>query len=310
MAKAEAEGIAPTFAERPDGRGDAGTGRACSTPSGMFDAAAGAARADRARPSPTAVTSTGLPDHDDIENVVVLGMGGSGIAGDVLPVAAGPFMPVPVSCTRATSIPNFIDEHTLVFAISFSGDTEETLEAATAAAVAGGSSGVHQPRAASSAELAGQWGVPASARGPPASPCPGPASARSAIPPMVVLEQLGLFPGATLVDRRRRRAAPAPPRPARRRGQPGRRAGPAHRAHVADHLRRGRAGRGGRPAMEDPVQRERQGRRPSPSPVPEADPQRDLRLGPARRRHPPGVAPRRRCATSSSTPRSPAASIC
>ena len=37
----------------------------------------------------------GLPEHDDVENVLVLGMGGSGIAGDVLSAVAGPFMPVP-----------------------------------------------------------------------------------------------------------------------------------------------------------------------------------------------------------------------
>ena len=36
-----------------------------------------------------------LPDHDEVENVVVLGMGDSGIVGDVLTAAAAPFMPVP-----------------------------------------------------------------------------------------------------------------------------------------------------------------------------------------------------------------------
>ena len=39
----------------------------------------------------------GLPDRAGIENVVVLGMGGSGIAGDVIAAVAGPFMPVPVT---------------------------------------------------------------------------------------------------------------------------------------------------------------------------------------------------------------------
>ena len=39
----------------------------------------------------------GLPDKERVENVVVLGMGGSGIAGDVLVATAAPFMPVPVT---------------------------------------------------------------------------------------------------------------------------------------------------------------------------------------------------------------------
>jgi glucose/mannose-6-phosphate isomerase len=65
----------------------------------------------------------GLPDHDDVENVVVLGMGTSGLAGDIVPVVAGPFMAVPVVVHKGYGIPNFIDEHSLVFAMSFSGDT-------------------------------------------------------------------------------------------------------------------------------------------------------------------------------------------
>src|SRR3954451_24300994 len=42
----------------------------------------------------------GLPDHDDIENVVVLGMGGSGIAGDLMTAVAGPFMATPIVVTK------------------------------------------------------------------------------------------------------------------------------------------------------------------------------------------------------------------
>ncbi|MET0883738.1 MAG: bifunctional phosphoglucose/phosphomannose isomerase, partial [Acidimicrobiales bacterium] len=38
----------------------------------------------------------GLPDGTQIDNVLVLGMGGSGVAGDLLAHIAGPFMPVPV----------------------------------------------------------------------------------------------------------------------------------------------------------------------------------------------------------------------
>ena len=79
-----------------------------------------------------------LPQHDEIENVVVLGMGGSGIGGDVLREIAGPFMAVPVVVHKGYGFPNFISESTLVFVLSFSGGTEETLEAASEAAAAGG----------------------------------------------------------------------------------------------------------------------------------------------------------------------------
>ena len=135
-----------------------------------------------------------LPDHDDIENVVVLGMGGSGIAGDVVREVAGPFMPVPVVVHKGYGTPNFIDEHSLVFAVSFSGNTEETIDAATNAAMQGGrvialSSGGELE------SLAGEWGAP-HIRLPGDIPMPRAGIGAVSVPPLVVLEQVGLFPGA------------------------------------------------------------------------------------------------------------------
>ncbi len=75
-----------------------------------------------------------LPEHDDVANVLVLGMGGSGIAGDLLAAVAGPFMPVPVVVHKGYEPPSFVDRSTLVIAVSFSGNTEETLEAVQEAA--------------------------------------------------------------------------------------------------------------------------------------------------------------------------------
>src|ERR1700710_492614 len=75
---------------------------------------------------------TDLPDRERIEHVVVLGMGGSGVAGDILSAAAGPFLPVPVIVSKGYELPAFVGETSLVFAVSFSGDTEETVEAASA----------------------------------------------------------------------------------------------------------------------------------------------------------------------------------
>src|SRR6202035_695225 len=39
----------------------------------------------------------GLPEREYVENVVVLGMGGSGLAGDVMVAVAGPVVPVPAT---------------------------------------------------------------------------------------------------------------------------------------------------------------------------------------------------------------------
>src|SRR5438105_286920 len=84
-----------------------------------------------------AIGLQGLPPIDDVTSVVVLGMGGSGIAGDVVAAVAGPFMPVPVVVAKSYELPAFVGEGTLVFAVSFSGDTEETVEATSEAAVQG-----------------------------------------------------------------------------------------------------------------------------------------------------------------------------
>ncbi|WP_208029212.1 bifunctional phosphoglucose/phosphomannose isomerase [Rhabdothermincola sediminis] len=162
---------------------------------GMFDAAAAlpeqvAAAAETAR----AVTGP-LPDHDDIENVVVLGMGGSGIGGDLLREVAGPFMPVPVVVHKGYGIPNFIGEGSLVFALSFSGNTEETLEAASEAAAAGGRL-VVVSNGGDLAELAEQWGA-ATVPVQEGIPMPRAAIGALSIPPLVVLETVGLFPGAS-----------------------------------------------------------------------------------------------------------------
>lgn len=136
-----------------------------------------------------------LPRHEDVENVVLLGMGGSGIAGDVLVATAGPFMPVPVVVVKSYTLPAFVGESSLVFAVSFSGDTEETLEAASEAAL----QGARMVVVTSGGELArraGSWGAPVIPV-PADIPQPRCAIGAMSIPPLVVLERVGLFKGAT-----------------------------------------------------------------------------------------------------------------
>jgi glucose/mannose-6-phosphate isomerase len=136
----------------------------------------------------------GLPEREAVENVVVLGMGGSGIAGDILLATAGPFMSVPVVVVKSYTLPAFVGEGSLVFAISFSGDTEETVEAATEAALQGARV-VAVTGGGELAKLATGWQVPM-VPVPSDIPQPRAGIGAMAIPPLMVLEQVGLFPGA------------------------------------------------------------------------------------------------------------------
>jgi glucose/mannose-6-phosphate isomerase len=61
--------------------------------------------------------------------VVVCGMGGSGIAGDVLAAVAGSTSPVPVLTHRGYGLPPWVGANDLVAAVSCSGTTEETVSA-------------------------------------------------------------------------------------------------------------------------------------------------------------------------------------
>jgi glucose/mannose-6-phosphate isomerase len=137
----------------------------------------------------------GLPDSSGIEQVVVLGMGGSGMAGDVLSAAASSVIPVPVVVVKSYECPVFVGEQTLVFAISASGNTEETIQAASDAAVAGAQM-VVVTGGGELAHLATSWGAPLIAV-PTDIPQPRAALGAMAFPPIVVLEEIGLFKGAT-----------------------------------------------------------------------------------------------------------------
>ncbi|MFQ3611436.1 MAG: bifunctional phosphoglucose/phosphomannose isomerase [Fimbriimonadales bacterium] len=59
--------------------------------------------------------------------VVVAGMGGSGIGGDYLRALLEAYGNLPASVVRDYTLPNFVGADTLVFAVSYSGNTEETL---------------------------------------------------------------------------------------------------------------------------------------------------------------------------------------
>ena len=64
-----------------------------------------------------------------VERLVILGMGGSAIAGDLLRSLATRRSRKAIFVCRGYEIPSLVDENTLVIACSFSGETEETLAA-------------------------------------------------------------------------------------------------------------------------------------------------------------------------------------
>ena len=69
------------------------------------------------------------PYHKEIRNVLICGLGGSGIGGTIVTDLVALEVGIPICATKDYSIPNFVNEHTLVIASSYSGNTEETLYA-------------------------------------------------------------------------------------------------------------------------------------------------------------------------------------
>jgi glucose/mannose-6-phosphate isomerase len=83
------------------------------------------------------IDAAALPDPAAFDNVAVLGMGGSGIAGDVVQAVGTATIPVPLVVLKHYRTPAFVNRRTLAFAISYSGNTEETVEMARGALAAG-----------------------------------------------------------------------------------------------------------------------------------------------------------------------------
>jgi glucose/mannose-6-phosphate isomerase len=73
------------------------------------------------------IPASALPKREPIQNIAVLGMGGSGIAGDVIAATLNDELPVPVTVLKQIRTPAFVGPNTLAFALSYSGDTEETV---------------------------------------------------------------------------------------------------------------------------------------------------------------------------------------
>jgi len=133
-----------------------------------------------------------LPAPDRIDAIAVLGMGGSGVAGDVL-ATVGTSIPVPVTVLKQYRVPASIGPRTLVFAISYSGNTEETVAMTTGALEAG----AHVVTISCGGALAAL----AEQSGQKVIPCPSGLMPRAALgalvaPLFVTLFRMGIYPEA------------------------------------------------------------------------------------------------------------------
>ncbi len=74
-------------------------------------------------------TSWPTLNPEAVSAIAVLGMGGSAIGGDLVRVYLAPSCPIPIVVVRDYSLSQFLDKRAVVFASSYSGNTEETLSA-------------------------------------------------------------------------------------------------------------------------------------------------------------------------------------
>ncbi len=68
-------------------------------------------------------------NNTEIKNVLIIGLGGSGIGGTIVGELLGGEIAVPIVSLKSYFLPAFVDEGTLIIACSYSGNTEETLSA-------------------------------------------------------------------------------------------------------------------------------------------------------------------------------------
>jgi glucose/mannose-6-phosphate isomerase len=133
-----------------------------------------------------------LVDDDPVSHVVVIGVGADGFAGDVVRAATAPELPVPLVVVKSNELPGFVDQSSLVFAVSWSGETPTTVTAAAEALVRGASLvGVGGPGTLQDlARRAGAPFVPV----PKGLPQARAAVGALAVPILVILERMGLVP--------------------------------------------------------------------------------------------------------------------
>ena len=69
------------------------------------------------------------PPPGEVREIVIVGMGGSAASGDLLRACAASRLPAPIQINRGEGLPGRLGPNTLLIAISYSGNAEETLAA-------------------------------------------------------------------------------------------------------------------------------------------------------------------------------------
>jgi glucose/mannose-6-phosphate isomerase len=134
-----------------------------------------------------------LPSGEGLNSIAVLGMGGSGAAGDIVQAIVEPRLPLFFRTIKdPRSLPEWIGRNTLVFAVSYSGNTAETIAALQDAHLRG-VRGVTISSGGRLEELAAEFGT-THIRVPADVPQPRAALGYLAVPIMWVLSEVGLVP--------------------------------------------------------------------------------------------------------------------
>lgn len=158
-------------------------------PENMLGALAGLS--DQCREAIKLARSKEFKFSQTFKNVIVTGLGGSAIGGDFLRVYGVHKCAIPISVNRDYTLPLFVNENTLVLAVSYSGNTEETLSAYDEARSKGA--------AVVTLTSGGKLAAKAEKDGVPLILIPNGLQPRAAtgylfIPLLIVLEKLGLVP--------------------------------------------------------------------------------------------------------------------
>jgi glucose/mannose-6-phosphate isomerase len=83
--------------------------------------------ADFSLPSEVKINSRTIIRYATPSNVVIAGMGGSAIGGDFVKRWFRKTLGIPLEVCRSYELPGYVNENSLIVAISYSGETEETL---------------------------------------------------------------------------------------------------------------------------------------------------------------------------------------
>lgn len=135
---------------------------------------------------------------NEIRQVVIAGLGGSGIGGSIVKMLTAQTLPAPLEILKSYDLPAWVGKHTLLLASSHSGNTEETLTVVQQAAQKGAKI-VAITTGGQMADLAKSNGWDLVLM-PFEKPCPRQFLAYSLIQQLYVLINLGLVPASLAAD--------------------------------------------------------------------------------------------------------------